>query len=127
MRANVEVSEDEIENLIVSALEGGSNYWYQIVRQREPRKFLFRSDAKKIFSHIDYPMNPGGSLTIRSTEEPERAARTLSLTTIKRGVKALAASKEYRHHFTDILKEDTDQTTGDVFLQFCLYGEVLYS
>jgi len=35
------------------------------------------------------------------------------------------AKKEPRH-FADFLKEDYDETTGDVFLQCCLFGEVIY-
>jgi hypothetical protein len=33
---------------------------------------------------------------------------------------------QYRSHFGDMIGETGDATTGDVFLQCCLLGEVVY-
>lgn len=142
MKVTVEITPEQIACLLVSAFEGGSNYWYEITKQKRPTKFDlycgkpedkadFRgTDGKpQIFPHVDFPMNPGGSLTISSTEattEDGPGPRVLSLTTIQRGLQDMAKSADYAHHFADIIRDDTDATTGDVFLQFCLYGEVLY-
>jgi hypothetical protein len=38
---------------------------------------------------------------------------------------ALMAEKEPRH-FGDFMGENDDATTSDVFLQLCLFGEVVY-
>ena len=43
---------------------------------------------------------------------------------IKRGLTVMA--KKERKHFVDFLNEDYDETTADVFLQCCLFGEVIY-
>jgi hypothetical protein len=130
MKVEIEVSDEMIGNLLTNAFEGGSNYWYQIVRQKKPQsnpeKWVYRSSSQTVFPHIDYPMN-GGHLVIKSVEEPEGFPRFLNRKVIARGLQDLANSKDYRHHFADILKEDDDQITADVFLQFCLYGDVLYS
>jgi hypothetical protein len=37
----------------------------------------------------------------------------------------IMAEKEPRH-FADFMTENDDADTGDVFLQCCLYGEVIY-
>lgn len=127
MKITVEVPMKCIENLLVSALEGGANYWYEISNKRKPKKYTFRTSETKIYPHIDYPLNPGGALMIKQHVDPDGpGARILDLTTIARGLQAMADSPLYKHHFSDILREDTDSTTGDVFLQLALYGDVLF-
>jgi hypothetical protein len=126
IRTVVEVPEEEIASLIISAFEGGSNYWYEIKDFVEPSVVTYRTDAEQIYKHVDYPMSPEGALVITSLEEPERKPARLNLRTIQSGLVLLSQSKEYAHHWRDIVKGDCDQITGDVFLQFCLYGEVLY-
>jgi len=48
----------------------------------------------------------------------------LNLKKIKKGLTIMA--KKYPKHFADFLKEDYDNGTGDVFLQCCLFGEIIY-
>jgi len=52
--------------------------------------------------------------------------RKLSYATIKRGLRLLSTTPAYAQHWADFLSENDDATTGDVFLQLCLYGEVVY-
>ena len=60
---------------------------------------------------------------IRDTEEEKNY--TLNIHKIKRGLTLMA--KKEPSHFANFLKGDFDQTTGDIFLQFCLLGEIVYS
>ena len=39
----------------------------------------------------------------------------------------LARSVTYFHHFRDIVMETGDAITGDVLIQFALFGEVVFS
>lgn len=129
MQIKTTVSLKRISDLLCSALEGGSNYWYEIVEQIKPPKLEFRSNpdlGDGNFPHIDYPLNKGGALIIRSLEEPRKHAKRLDLASIERGLTLWANSTDYAHHWGDFLKENDDAITGDVFLQFCLFGEVLY-
>lgn len=127
MHVTVEITDAQIENLIISALEGGAHYWYEIQSMCRPPKLVYRTDPNKVFAHVDYPMNAGGHLMIKQYVDPDGpGVRKFNRAAIDRGLQVLADSAEYKHHFTDILNDDTDATTGDIFLQFCLYGEVLY-
>ena len=141
-----EISAERVANLLVSAFEGGSNYCYMIESSKKPRKFetycgvpaakAIEESPKvtdgiacgpQIFSHVDYPMNPGGHLIISSTEEEEdRPKAKLDLKAIQKGLQLFAESKTYAHHWHDFLAENDDAITADVFLQLCLYGEVIY-
>lgn len=79
--------------------------------------------------HIDYPLNPGGHLIVSDAEGTDGEVRKeiLNLSSIRKGLQLMAESKEYAHHWRDFLAENDDAITADVFLQFCLFGEVIYS
>jgi hypothetical protein len=125
-----EISRERVGDLLCCAFEGGSNYWYRIEQFHEPTTYQFRTNKNQIFKHLDYPLNPEGYLVVSDyhgidqDETPKR--RRLSYVTIKRGLKLLSTSKTYAHHWQDFLAENEDATTGDVFLQFCLFGDVIY-
>lgn len=97
---------EDIENLLYSAGSGAS-YWAE-------SELAYESEVKKIME--------GGKSKIIDLE----GGRTFHLTLqgIKRGLTVMA-KKEIRH-FADFLKEDGDDVTADVFLQCCLFGEVIY-
>lgn len=139
----VHVTPEQIANLLVSAFEGGSNYWYEITKFGKPKVFdtfcgltlaqlqktgeVAGNKGPKIFPHVDYPMSTGGYLLIKQTvDEGGPGVRKFTWTSIARGLRDMAASETYQHHFLDILKDETDATTADVFLQFCLYSDVLF-
>lgn len=133
MEVKVQVSKQRVSDLLCNALEGGSNYWYEIVQKVAPKKFEFYSapelgggtkENPKVFPHLDYPMNPDGCLWIRSLMEDNDSPRSLNLTSLERGLQLMA--EKYPHHWGDFLAENDDATTGDVFLQLALYGEVIY-
>lgn len=135
------ITREQVANLLCSAFEGGSNYWYRIEEFHAPSKFEFNTgaDLKKpagYFKHVDYPLNPGGYLTVSDYHGAEGVKgenvknRRLNLRSIERGLNLLAQAhaegKDYGHHWRDFVEENDDATTADVFLQFCLFGEVVY-
>lgn len=131
MKVTTEIPLQRVSDLLCNALEGGSNYWYEIVGYVKPSEFTFNpsSDLDKDpdkFKHLSYPVNPGGALLIKSTEEPRKHAKRLDLESIERGLTLMANTMTYAHHWVNFLKENDDAETGDVFLQFCLFGEVIY-
>lgn len=118
---------ERIADLLCCALEGGSNYWYLIKEFRKPATMTNRTDADRVFKHLDYPTNEGGGLLITTLEGDENNGATewwLDLPTMQRGLTVLA--EKYPTHFADFAAENDDATTGDVFLQCCLFGEVVY-
>jgi len=122
-----EVPLSRIQDLLCCAFEGGSNYWYEIVAYQEPSVLTVRTDPDKVFPHLDYPVNSFGALKITNLEGDEiKGAKQwqLDLRTITSGIRTMAA--KYPKHFADFMNEDDDGTTGDVFLQCCLFGEVIY-
>lgn len=104
------LKKDDIESLLVSAIEGGSNYWYRIESE------MGEDYLKTVFT-------TGLEISNHEIEDVPRKAM-LNAETIETGLKVMA--EKYTRHYADALDENADATTGDVFLQCCLFGEVIY-
>jgi hypothetical protein len=74
-------------------------------------------------SYTDYPLNRGGFLMVGDIEKDMPDA-LLDLGTIRSGLQVMAYS--YPRHWHDFINDNEDAATGDVFLQCCLYGEVIF-
>ena len=57
-------------------------------------------------------------------EEPEEAPQKLDLDAMRHGLHLM--SVKYPNHFADVMDENDDADTGDVFLQLSLYGEIVF-
>lgn len=129
-----EVTREQVSNLLCSAFEGGSNYWCRIEKTKAPSTYQFRTEPDgHIYSHLDYPLNPDGYVIVSDyfgADEGKMVKRKLNYAAIKRGLQLMAEASakgvDYGHHWHDFITENDDQTTADVFLQFCLFGEVIY-
>jgi hypothetical protein len=117
------LNERRVSDLLCSALEGGSNYWYFIEAFIEPPVLTFRTFDGKVFRHLDYPLSDNGGLVIKDLFDDQHPA-LLDRTSLLRGLHVMA--EKYARHYADWMNENDDSMTGDVFLQCCLYGEVIY-
>lgn len=136
-----------ISDLLVSAFEGGSNYWYLILGFVKPTDLRFGTGE---YRHCEYPLNPGGAVIVGDREEwypflarqeqfkglkgrtdvdlspsePEPQKYYLDMNSIQLGLEIM--SKKYPKHYADFISERDDADTGDVFLQCCLFGELVF-
>jgi hypothetical protein len=125
----VEVSKDQVAGLLCCAFEGGSNYWYLIDNDRCVKPPEVDPELQKSwgdFFHIAWPLSEGGSLDIVDRELPDEEQEhwTLNWEACKRGLEVMA--RKYPRHFADFVGENDDAITGDVFLQCCLFGKLVY-
>lgn len=131
-------TEKMVRNLLVSAFEGGSNYWYRIESQKLPpgtKKSDFsdggrmqprRSDGSQDYFHWSQliPTFPGGHLVIREIGEGEGETFVLDLAGLKKGL--MIMKKEYPKNYKRVLDENDDADDGDLFLQLALFGKHIY-
>lgn len=117
----IKVENKRLEDLLTNALEGGSNYWYFLKSGNYPKGETKESLGIE-FVHIELPFK-GGSLTIGDLEA-SMPDKILDMKAIEKGLWIMA--EKYPNHFSDFISENDDATTGDVFLQCCLYGEVVF-
>lgn len=103
----------KIEDAIIIAIEGGSNYWYMIEKGR------WNAGA-----HIW-----DGTLTVSNRklvdgEGDELKQVVLNEQTIAKGFTIF--KQKYSRHYQDLMDENDDAETGDVLLQCIVLGEVCY-
>ena len=120
---------NQVRGLLCDAFEGGSNYWY---RSLKPKGYPDAAGA------ADYAeggsMQPdgeywhwsqllptsGGSVSLRADDDDD--TYVLDDAAIQRGLLLFVHTKQYG----DLLADNNDASTGDAFLQLCLFGSVVY-
>ena len=134
-KITVEVSDEQIEDLLCSAFEGASGYWARCKEGKEP--------TEKCDYLFQWPLH-GGSFIVVDIEEMlesdfdddgvekakigDKGVYEVTRESLTRGLEVMASLKkgEGGHHFRNMLQNDTDSETGDVFLQCCIFGKVIY-
>lgn len=126
MKTMIEISDQRIKDLLCSAFEGGSNYWYWIDAENFPEGETYETlnKNKDFYPYLELPLMEGGSIIISSLEEPDNPKVTLDRKAIEKGLQVMA--EKFPSHFGDFLAENDDATTGDVFLQCACFGDVVY-
>ena len=125
----ISITDQRISDLLCSAFEGGSNYWYRIKSFNKPEgapELQPREGNDQVYRHLDYPLTEGYSLTIEDKEDPPTELKNaiLNRESLAKGLQVM--SDKYPKHFADFVAENDDADTGDVFLQCCCFGEVIF-
>jgi hypothetical protein len=116
-----------LENVIIGALEGGSNYWYCIgdIDKTNFRKGISMAEniAEQLYTNTEFKLP---IYDIESAEDPEEMDFLGDVTNAS-VVKAfeLMADK-YPEFLERILDESGDADDDDVFFQLATMGEVIY-
>lgn len=110
------IDRQRLEDLLVTAFEGGSNYW---IARAEP----LRSGRRDLY---EAAFDGGVNIYISAERGDPRSGEKyrLNLSNMERGLQVMA--DKHPRHMADILAGNDDATTGDVFLQLCLFGDVVY-
>jgi len=126
MLGNSRFTKEHLQDLLCNAFEGGSNYWYEIESFGYPPGVTAKSlKAEGKYPHLELPLIKGGALVIFDCEDPDERW-TLDREAIKRGLVALKEKYPDRHYRDALDPSVMDACTGDVFLQCCLFGDVVY-
>jgi hypothetical protein len=110
---------DEVYNLLVSALEGGSNYWYMIDDTNVPR----RKQDIPFVDQLLQAIQAGIEVKI-SDSETDEVLGALTRKSWANAERLMLA--EHRGHAGDVLSGHDDAATGDVFFQLAVMGKVVY-
>lgn len=114
---------DKIANQIVGALEGGSGDWLTSY------VYLSRPDDGKyenpIYSDPKF-WGEGGRMKFTYDHPDEEGENSLEvgIGEIKKGLRLMAEKSP--KHFMDIMHENDDAITSDVFMQYVILGEIVY-
>ena len=108
-------NDQQLSDLLTSALEGGSNYWYLLEEYGSPAPYWERVFTEGL-------LISNGVLVDKNTDE-------YAATVVNRAVMLAALElmhAKYPRHYADLIQGNDDAETADVFLQLCVLGEVLY-
>lgn len=114
-----------IEDLFVTALEGGSNYWalFDINLSNSQRQEMkaIGSLSEYLFDQV---MNHGQSYLVYDLEDEEELLGEINKANLKRGYKLL--KEDYEEDFADVVQGSYDANTADIFLQLAVIGELTF-
>lgn len=129
--ATFSVTNRQVSDLLCCAFEGGSNYWYAELDYDLGEGYTiadFRKGGRCQYPDTYFhwcqlvPLVEGCAVVFKDSEEGTKLR--LDHAAIERGVRVMSA--KYPKHFANWMSEDFDAETGDVFLQCCVFGEVVY-
>lgn len=131
MLITITVNDDLLKDLIITALEGGSNYWYDL----DPRDIL---KIKKMFSpdfkerHACSELIAMGILEKQfklpvydiQDDDGHELLGYLSIDSIREGLRLM--SENDPEALGDIFSEGWDANSADLFFQFVVLKKIIY-
>lgn len=130
MKINIprEVTREVIENIIVTALEGGSNYWYYINDNGyDAVRNVIEMERSLPFplALVEAVLDHGAVVEICDIEDTDEVLGVVSAESIRSGLEKLADS-ELSHVLMDELSCNGDADTADICFQFIVMGEIVF-
>lgn len=132
MKFNIEkeVSRDVLENIFITALEGGSNYWYYINNEngRKVREAVSREEEPSFsMAFAKAILDKGVSVEVHDIEDMENdePLGVINEDTIMSGLQKMIDDGDGWALFDEIA-EQGDANSSDVCFQYMALGEVIY-
>ena len=128
MKINLAVSRDTMENIFVTALEGGCNYWYYLsrdavkkVRTAVPESeepYLSVAVFKAVYDHdVEVPIN--------DIENPRDVLGVLRKSELQERINKMISDGHGDAIFSEI-KEEGDANTSDIIFQYLVMNEITF-
>jgi hypothetical protein len=125
LKLEIELKYETFEEIIVTALEGGSNYWYLL---QDIKGIPTRDDMinKAPSQRIAYGLwhNKDSEVSIWDLEEEEELLGVLTYDSVREGMQI--ACKDYMKEINMMISEDYDAWTADTLFQVLVMGEVVF-
>jgi hypothetical protein len=127
IEVTLKISTEVLEDIFVTALEGGSNYWYFLsedavskIRGAVPKSedpYLSTSILKAILKGVEVPIN--------DAENEEDVIGEISLKTMLARLQKLADSKNNSALISHI-DGNGDADSADIVFQYLAFGEIVF-
>jgi hypothetical protein len=148
IKIELEFSDKDVADLLCSAIEGGfGREWFVLVDAEaecpEGLELAKPWGDEHTPAYIAVPFTSGAALVVHMAKEyigtpcntgeaptaafAPRVQATYRVTRkeLAEGLRIMAA--KYPLHFSDFINENADAVTGDVFLQCCTMGEIVFA
>lgn len=124
VQLTVRISNAQIRDLLSTALEGGINYWADYEAGFTPDKEAMAEKLSGVWEGLPVYFIEDPEYKIVITDMYASKTHELTYDRIRLGLVDMAA--KYPGHMRNLLTEEFDAETGDVFIQCCLFGDVYY-
>jgi hypothetical protein len=128
IKVTLDVSREVLENIFITAIEGGSNYWYCI--KEEAIEIIDKAvpkDGVKAFSErlFEAVYEYGAVVPIHDVEnEDDEPIGELNIKTFQERINKCMS--EYSDSLLKELDENGDASTSDTVFQYLALGELVY-
>jgi hypothetical protein len=117
-----EISTSQIMDMIITAMEGGSNYWYLLTVPYQPTKWEKQINDNTLCIKVYDIEEHHDALLEGEDVEPLGVLTRLS---IKSGIEKMIS--DWPNAFQRWMDESYDAGDADIFFQLCCMGEVVYA
>jgi len=118
---------DKFADIIITALEGGSNYWYQLIdedyRDKLPPKTVERQSLSERIAYALYT-DPKFELPVYDVEEPDELLGKVTQESMYRAFEL--AKIDYPDAYENIMEEQYDASDADILFQLATMGELVF-
>jgi len=128
MEVKINISREVLEDVFVTALEGGSNYWYflpdhsiEAIRRAVPKEedpYLSTAILKAILDH-------DVKIAVNDADDEDEVIGVITKGTMQNRLQMLADS-ELKWALDAHIKEQGDADSADIVFQYITMGEVIY-
>lgn len=123
-RKTKKITKQDIIDLFVTALEGGSNYWYYLPSIPSGVREISRETGMATSEAIGEYVLRGGNIQVNDAEEEEEILGTVDMGNLIDAIDLLKA--DYPQTYENIIDEEYDADDADIFFQLAVMGEVTF-
>lgn len=122
------ISRDVLENVFVTALEGGSNYWYYLSEEAVEiiRSFVPKSEDEYLSTAILKAIERGAVIPINDAENEDEVIGELSMDKIATMLQKLYDDDSYSSSLDLEIEGNGDAYSSDIVFQYLAMGEVAF-
>jgi len=128
MKLEIELSREVLEDIFVTAIEGGSNYWYFLSKDavKRIRQVVSREQVPYLsVAMLNAVLDHGVAVPINDVENEEDIVGWISIDTMQQRLQDLYNS-ENRWAIERHINEEGDADSADVVFQYMTMGEAVY-
>lgn len=121
----VTLTDERRLDMLTGALEGGSNYWYEIKETADSiiRECTPEMQGRPFVDRMFMAIKQGRAIQVHDCETDELLGE-ITMQAMEEGEKLMQA--KHPEHFADILSENDDATTADVWFQMVVLKDLVY-
>lgn len=124
LRKTNEVSDEHLNELFITALEGGSNYWYELPDEAVAILRQYKTDGKTLTEAVLPAIQDGKVIPVHDLEDPEKKLGVISMPYVRRGLQS--AQDDDRVEIERLLEGNYDAFDADVLFQYIVMNKIVF-